>query len=120
MQLMKFNKIGHNYELTKEQKEDAFALTEKLTEILQSMNYFVELEPKTIIKNYTYQGRYEVIHSNYRIETSEELRILIRVSAKGKEQFYYFTNPELLPVFFSDIPSVIKNYVRAKNIGLTQ
>ena len=55
---MKFNKIGHNYELTKEQKEDGIALTEKLTEILQPMNYFVELEPKAIIKNYTYQGRF--------------------------------------------------------------
>lgn len=120
MELMKFNKIGHNYELTKEQKEDATALAEKLTEILRFMNYFVELDPNSIIKDYKCSGSYKIIYSNYKIETTDEPRVAIRVSAKEKKEYYYFSNPELLPIFFTEIPSVIANYVKAKNVGLTQ
>lgn len=83
------------------------------------MNFFVELDPKTIIKDYKSQGSYKIIHSNYRIETSSELRIIIRISGKNNE-YYYFSNPEWLPIFFEEVPLAIENYVKKKNSELTE
>ena len=48
------------------------------------MNYFVELDPSTLIKDYKCEDSYKIIYSNYKVETSDELKVVIRVSAKDK------------------------------------